>query len=67
MCIVVKAANKGIQLLLDAVVDYMPSPIDVGAIVVVKNLEWADSTSMPAPAYVENQWIEQAGNSRKIP
>jgi elongation factor G len=25
--------NKGIQLLLDAVVDYMPSPIDVGAIV----------------------------------
>lgn len=25
--------NKGIQLLLDAVVNYMPSPIDVGAIV----------------------------------
>ena len=25
--------NKGIQLLLDAVVDYMPSPVDVGAIV----------------------------------
>jgi len=25
--------NKGIQLLLDAVVDYMPSPIDVGAII----------------------------------
>jgi elongation factor G len=25
--------NKGIQLLLDAIVDYMPSPIDVGAIV----------------------------------
>lgn len=25
--------NKGIQLLLDAVVDYMPSPIDVGAVV----------------------------------
>lgn len=25
--------NKGIQLLLDAVIDYMPSPIDVGAVV----------------------------------
>lgn len=25
--------NKGIQLLLDAVVDYMPSPIDVGVVV----------------------------------
>ncbi len=24
--------NKGIQLLLDAVIDYMPSPVDVGAI-----------------------------------
>ena len=38
---------------------------DVGAIVVVKNLEWADSTSMPAPAYVDNQWIDRAGNSKK--
>jgi len=25
--------NKGIQLLLDAVVDYLPSPIDIGAVV----------------------------------
>ena len=25
--------NKGVQLLLDSVIDYMPSPIDVGAIV----------------------------------
>lgn len=25
--------NKGIQLLLDAVVDYLPSPVDIGAIV----------------------------------
>ncbi len=25
--------NKGIQLLLDAIVDYMPSPLDIGAVV----------------------------------
>ena len=25
--------NKGVQLLLDAIIDYMPSPLDVGAIV----------------------------------
>jgi purine nucleosidase len=42
------------------------SLFDVGAIVVVKNSAWADSTSISVPAYVENQWIEQVGNPRKI-
>src|SRR5208337_495714 len=25
--------NKGVQLLLDAIIDYLPSPVDVGAVV----------------------------------
>ena len=25
--------NKGIQLLLDAIIDYLPSPVDIGAVV----------------------------------
>ncbi len=42
--------NKGMQLLLDAVVDYLPSPIDVGAIVGLDiDDEEKTHTRLPSP------------------
>ena len=41
--------NKGVQLLLDAVVDYLPSPIDVGAVVGI-DTEDAEKTHTRCPA-----------------
>ncbi|MDA3910923.1 MAG: elongation factor G [Bacteroidales bacterium] len=42
--------NKGMQLLLDAVVDYLPSPIDVGAIVGIDiDDEEKTHTRLPSP------------------
>ncbi len=39
---------------------------DVGAVAVVKDPDWAESRSMPAPKYVEDQWMERPENERKI-
>jgi elongation factor G len=44
--------NKGIQLLLDAVVDYLPSPIDKGAIVGI-DIDDAEKTRVRNPSLHE--------------
>ena len=42
--------NKGVQLLLDAVIDYMPSPLDIGAIVGTDiDIEDKSHTRSPSP------------------
>lgn len=39
---------------------------DMVAVAVVKNPEWGTQTAMAAPKLINNKWIEQSGNSRKI-
>ncbi len=44
--------NKGVQMLLDAVVDYMPSPIDIGA-VIGHNIDDEEKTCTRTPSEKE--------------
>ena len=39
---------------------------DMVAVAIVKNPEWGKKTEMPAPRLVNNQWVEQPENPRKI-
>lgn len=39
---------------------------DVGAVAIVKNPAWAETSSMPAPKYIQDQWIGQPENERRI-
>jgi len=41
--------NKGVQLLLDAVVDYLPSPVDIGAVVGI-NVDDEEKTEVRHPS-----------------
>ncbi len=38
----------------------------MAAVAIVKDPSWATATEIPCPAYVNNQWVEQAENPRKI-
>jgi purine nucleosidase len=46
--------------------DRSRSLYDMAAVAIVKNPSWAEATAIPCPAYVENRWVEQPGNSRKV-
>lgn len=39
---------------------------DMAAVAIVKNKDWAESKTIPAPVLVNNQWVERPDNSRKI-
>lgn len=39
---------------------------DMAAVAIVKNPEWAESFHVSSPKMVDNKWIEQTNNSRKI-
>ena len=39
---------------------------DMAAVAIVKDPSWARATRIPCPVYLDNAWVEQPGNSRKI-
>ncbi len=39
---------------------------DMACVAVVKNPEWCDATVIPAPIYVDGQWVERPDNARKV-
>jgi len=52
-------------------IDYNGNPpsralFDMAAVAIVKNHKWAESSEIPCPIMVDEQWIEQPNNSRKI-
>jgi purine nucleosidase len=52
-------------------IDYHGDPpsralFDMAAVAIVKNPQWADSSTIPCPVLIEDKWIEQPDNNRKI-
>lgn len=52
-------------------IDYHGDPpsralFDMAAVAIVKNPGWAESSTIPCPRLIENKWIEQPDNNRKI-
>jgi purine nucleosidase len=39
---------------------------DQAAVAIVKNPDWAKSYEMPAPIYIDGEWVERLDNPRKI-
>jgi hypothetical protein len=39
---------------------------DMAAVAIVKNSGWAESTMIPCPSMVDEEWLEQPDNQRKI-
>jgi hypothetical protein len=42
------------------------SLFDMAAVAIVKDPSWAEASEIPSPLYMDNNWVEQAGNSRMI-
>jgi len=42
------------------------SLFDMAAVAIVKNPDWAIKTEIPSPIMVENKWVDQPDNTRKI-
>ena len=50
--------NKGVQLLLDCVVDYLPSPLDIGGIRGVSSVKVVDSDGIAEPVVIVREPLE---------
>jgi inosine-uridine nucleoside N-ribohydrolase len=42
------------------------SLFDMAAVAIVKDPSWAETLEIPSPIYVDNAWVEQVENKRKI-
>jgi len=42
------------------------SLFDMAAVAIVKNPSWAEASEIPSPIYINNAWVEQPENKRKI-
>jgi len=42
------------------------SLFDMAAVAIVKDPAWAEASEIPSPIYVNDEWVEQSGNSRMI-
>ena len=52
-------------------IDYHGDPpsrplFDMAAVAIVKNESWAERREIPCPILIDNQWVEQPENTRKI-
>ncbi len=39
---------------------------DMAAVAILKNPDWAETREIPAPVYVDEEWVERSNNPRKI-
>lgn len=46
--------------------DYSRALFDVVAVAVIKNPDWGEASEIPCPRLINNEWIEQSENKRKI-
>jgi len=42
------------------------SLFDMAAVAIIKDPSWAEASEIPSPLYINNEWVEQAGNNRMI-
>ena len=42
------------------------SLFDMAAVAIIKDPTWAEAIEVPSPIYLNDEWVEQPGNSRKI-
>jgi len=42
------------------------SLFDMAAVAIVKDPAWAEASEIPSPIYMNDEWVEQSGNSRMI-
>lgn len=52
-------------------IDYHDDPpsrslFDMAAVAILKNGSWAKKSTIPAPLFINNTWVERPGNKRKI-